>query len=114
MRAEFSVKGAEEISRKLRALSYTRWYKVMEFNMKQIYDRGKGGGTPVRTGQLRNSIGQSGLIVGYTAHYAPHVEFGHRTRGGGGYVQGRYFLKKNVDAQWPILYRTLLAELERA
>ena len=81
--------------------------------MAQIYDRGKSeGGTPVDTGELKGSLSQSGDEVGYTKDYAPHVEFGHRTRGGG-FVQGQRFLKANVDRQRPIFIEDLKKQLGR-
>ncbi|MCD8218920.1 MAG: hypothetical protein LUC50_00765 [Ruminococcus sp.] len=34
--------------------------------------------------------------VYYTMHYAPHVEYGHKTTSGG-FVKGQYYLKKAVQ-----------------
>lgn len=82
------------------------------------------GDTPVDTGRLRagwETTGLGGGAGGFTftilnnVEYAIYVENGHRTRGGGGYVPGRFMLKKNVDAlsagfgtQWqPALDRAL-------
>lgn len=91
---------------------------VLRDNMTEIYNRGKrtytkadfgpGVGTPVDTGELRQSLGQSedGLTVGYTKEYAPHVEWGHRTINGG-WVPGQHFLRNNVDIQKPILRKDL-------
>lgn len=62
--------------------------------------------TPVRTGKLRSSLRavmpSSGVDgeVGYTRHYAPHVEYGHRTVNGG-FVRGQYYLKAAVDETRP-------------
>lgn len=36
--------------------------------------------------------------IGYTSEYAPHVEYGHRTRNGG-FVPGQKFLYHNLDIQ---------------
>lgn len=92
--------------------------RVLVNNMGEIYNRGKqtytkadfgpGVGTPVDTGELRESLGQSedGLTVGYTKEYAPHVEFGHRTVNGG-WVPGQRFLQNNVEIQKPILMKDL-------
>lgn len=103
--------GVDALADELRRLSEVRFDAVCQKSMTQIYNRGKApGGTPVDTGELRLSLGQSGSgadsEVGYTKDYAPHVEYGHRTRGGG-YVQGRHFLKRNVDAQRPIFQKDL-------
>ena len=57
--------------------------------------------TPVDTGVLRKSwryktISENEGIVSNNVHYAPHVEYGHRTRGGKSFVDGRYMLTKSV------------------
>ena len=57
--------------------------------------------TPVDTGVLRRSWrvkneGQLARIVYNNVHYAPHIEYGHRTRGGKSFVDGRYMLTKSV------------------
>lgn len=69
--------------------------------------------TPVDTGNLkgewRNStpvITNSGCEVTITnsADYASYVEFGHRTRGGKGWVEGRYMMTKTeqkIEASAP-------------
>lgn len=68
-------------------------------------------------GALANSIrtevsGGSGT-VGYTVEYAPHVEFGHRTVGGG-YVEGQHFLKKAMDETEPEIKKALKRAIEEA
>lgn len=55
---------------------------------------------PVDTGELRNSIksetiSENEVKVYTNKDYALHIEYGHRTRGGGFY-EGKYFLKKSV------------------
>ena len=56
--------------------------------------------TPRRSGELVVSLFQrvtrERATVGYTAEYAPHVEYGHRTRGGG-YVPGQHFFRRAAD-----------------
>ena len=57
--------------------------------------------TPVDSGVLRRSWrvkseGQLAKIVYNNVKYAPHVEYGHRTRGGKSFVDGRYMLTKSV------------------
>ena len=57
--------------------------------------------TPVDSGVLRRSWrvkseGQLAKIVYTTVKYGPHVEYGHRTRGGKSFVDGRYMLTKSV------------------
>lgn len=97
---------------KLQSMSQARFDAVIKKNMTQIYNRGKSSMTPVDTGELRMSLGQSGDVVGYTKTYAPHVEYGHRTRGGG-YVPGQRFLQKNVDMQRPIYRMDLINHLRK-
>ena len=57
--------------------------------------------TPVSTGVLRRSWrskkdGDLARIVYNNVKYGPHVEYGHRTRGGKSFVDGRYMLTKSV------------------
>lgn len=107
-----TLRDVDDLAGKLRRLSKARLDAVVKKSMTQIFNRGKSGGTPVDSGELRTSLGQSGDEVGYTESYAPHVEYGHRTVNGG-YVQGQRFLKKNVDAQRPIFERDLRDQLRR-
>lgn len=87
--------------------------RLVKRQATEMYNRGKSdGGTPVDTGELMGSLTQSGGDeVGYSKEYAPHVEFGHRTVGGG-YVEGQHYLEANVKAQEPIYKRQLLKLLE--
>lgn len=94
-----SLTGDKELDDKLKQMSAIDFDAIATKSLTQIYNRGKNdGGTPVKTGQLRLSLMMGADEVGYTKDYAPHVEYGHRTRGGG-FVEGQLFLKKNVDAQ---------------
>ena len=57
--------------------------------------------TPVDSGLLRRSWrskkdGDLARIVYNNVHYAPHIEYGHRTRGGKSFVDGQYMLTKSV------------------
>ena len=57
--------------------------------------------TPVDSGVLRRSWrvkseGQLAKIVYNNVEYGPMVEYGHRTRGGKSFVDGRYMLTKSV------------------
>ena len=58
--------------------------------------------TPVDSGVLRRSWrvkkdGELARIIYNNVHYAPHIEYGHRTRGGKSFVDGRYMLTKSVQ-----------------
>ena len=57
--------------------------------------------TPVDSGVLKKSWrskkdGDLARIVYNNVKYGPHVEYGHRTRGGKSFVDGRYMLTKSV------------------
>ena len=57
--------------------------------------------TPVDSGVLRRSWrskkdGDLARIVYNNVKYGPHVEYGHRTKGGKSFVDGRYMLEKSV------------------
>ncbi len=107
------IRDVNDLAGKLNRLSHVRFEAVVIKNMTQIYNRGKAnGGTPVDTGELRLSLGQSGDTVGYAKDYAPHVEYGHRTVNGG-YVEGQRFLQRNVKAQEPIFRQDLIDQLRK-
>lgn len=107
------IRDVNDLAGKLNRLSHVRFEAVVIKNMTQIYNRGKAnGGTPVDTGELRMSLGQSGDTVGYAKDYAPHVEYGHRTVNGG-YVEGQHFLQRNVMAQEPIFRQDLIDQLRK-
>ena len=57
--------------------------------------------TPEDTGVLKKSwkyrtVSENEGILSNNVKYAPHVEYGHRTRGGKSFVDGRYMLTKSV------------------
>ena len=57
--------------------------------------------TPVDSGVLRRSWrskkdGDLARIVYNNVKYGPHIEYGHRTRGGKSFVDGQYMLTKSV------------------
>ena len=57
--------------------------------------------TPIDSGVLKKGWrskkdGDLARIVYNNVKYAPHVEYGHRTRGGKSFVDGRYMLEKSV------------------
>lgn len=106
------LEGTEALEDELIRLSSIRWEAVVKNNMRQIYNRAVGGGTPVDTGELRMSCSLSGDLVSYGASYAAHVEYGHRTRNGG-FVRGQRYLKHNVDTQRPIYYNDLRKQLNK-
>lgn len=113
------VLGYSELMKKLKAMNAIRFEGVVKEQAAQMYQRAakkgaSGGGTPVASGELRKSRYQKKDEFGYTEEYAPHVEYGHRTRGGGGFVPGQYYLRSNVQAQAPIFEEDLEKEIERA
>ena len=120
--------GIEALARELQRKSETDFDKVTIKNLLEMRNRGvksrnpSQGGTPVGQytggGELRlsMSVNKSRHEVGYTKHYAPHVEYGHRLVRNGkqiGYVKGQYFLKTNVNIQKPIYHDDLKKELNK-
>lgn len=113
------ILGYKELMSTLKGLNSIRFDAVVKKQATQMYQRaakhGAGsGGTPYDTGELMESRYQKKDEFGYTKEYAPHVEYGHRTRGGGGFVPGQYFLRSNVQAQAPIFKEDLEKEIARA
>ena len=113
------VLGYPELMKKLKAMNAIRFDGVVKKQVTQMYQRAaktgaNGGGTPYDTGELMQSRYQKKDEFGYTKEYAPHVEYGHRTRGGGGFVPGQYYLRSNVQAQAPIFKKDLEKEIAMA
>lgn len=97
----------------LKSLDEVRFDAVVMKNTTQILNRARApGGTPFDTGELRKSSSKKGDEVGYIASYAPHVEYGHRTKGGG-FVYGQHYLQRNVDTQRPIFKEDLIKALRK-
>ena len=106
--ADFSItlnKGEfDRLENELHRLNSVKFEAVKRKQLTDMLNRARApGGTPYKTGELRKSSSTDFTTeeVGYTKDYAPHVEFGHRTRGGG-WVQGQHYLQKNVENQRPI------------
>ena len=55
----------------------------------------KNGGTLRRSWRTKKKDDLTRIVYN-NIHYAPHVEYGHRTRGGKSFVDGVYMLKKSV------------------
>lgn len=121
---EFKIKfdGIEELENALKSKSDVRFNSVVEKNATQMFNRSRRnadttlGGTPVGDykggGQLRISSSKTKDEIGYTKEYAPHVEYGHRTRNGG-FVKGQFFLKKNVEIQSETYKKDLLEAIKK-
>lgn len=121
-----TVSGCEQLCGALDSVSPVRFQAVAKEAAKNIYNRSQAaGGTPVSTektrpgsphGELRQSatveVDGTSAIMGYTKEYAPHVEFGHRTRSGG-YVAGQHYLQRNVDQEREPFKRRLIANLKK-
>ena len=56
----------------------------------------KNGGTLRRSWRVKKD-GDLARIVYNNVEYGPHVEYGHRTRGGKSFVDGQYMLTKSVQ-----------------
>lgn len=112
------ILGYKELMSTLKGLNSIRFDAIVKKQATQMYQRaakhGAGsGGTPYDTGELMESRYQKKDEFGYTKEYAPHVEYGHRTRARGGFVPGQYFLRKNVDIQAPIFKQDLQNEIAK-
>lgn len=121
------VNGCEELMAALMKVSAVRFHGAAKITAQNIYNRAVSpGGTPVSTeltrpggphGELRQSAGldvqgEDVAVMGYNKDYAPHVEFGHRTRGGA-YVPGQYYLQRNVEQEREPFKRLLADELKK-
>ena len=116
-RFRFKVKGAWilPLEQELERLNAIRWDAIREKQVTEMLNRARAsGGTPVDTGELRESlvVNPNEMTMGYTAEYAPHVEYGHRTVNGG-FVQGQRFLQANVEAQREIYREDVLKAIRK-
>lgn len=111
--------GVDKLANALRTKSETDFKQVEQKNLLQMRDRAvsndspASGGTPRDSGELRLSASVDGDVFGYAKDYAPHVEYGHRTRGGSGFVPGQHYLQANLNTQKPIFRQDLIKELKR-
>lgn len=111
MKVEFT--GIPELEKAFRELDEIQFDAVVMKQTADLLRRARQpGGTPVDTGELRQSSRATRNEMGYTVEYAPHVEYGHRTINGG-YVYGQHFLEQNVDTQRPIYKNDLLEALNK-
>ena len=114
---KITVEGCEKLAAALKKVSEVRFHGAAKIAAQNIYNRAVNGGTPVRSGELRLSAGvdvegEDRAVMGYDKDYAPHVEFGHRTRGGG-YVPGQHFLQRNVEQEMDNFTKLLEQELKK-
>lgn len=119
---KMSIDGIPALEKELQRLNSVRFDAVAELQANEMVDRATAsknpavGGTPYDTGELMQSVNMygkgAGSEVGYTKEYAPHVEYGHRTFGGG-FVQGQHFLQNNVDIQRPIYKQDLQKAIKK-
>lgn len=115
MSINITFTGFQELEAELNRLNSVRFDAVVKKQTTELLNRARQpGGTPVDTGEMRNSSNAdlNDGEMGYTAEYAPHVEYGHRTRNGG-YVEGQRFLQRNVDTQRPIYKQDLIDAIRK-
>lgn len=119
VKIEIDFEGMSELENELQRLSSIRLDAVREKQTSEMFNRAKesdipeDGGTPVDSGEMRLSLGTiPGERVGYTKEYAPHVEYGHRTRNDG-YVDGQKFLYHNVEIQEEIYREDLVEQINK-
>ena len=82
----------EEASKRLNNISQRLLRKV---KLKTPVGKIKGG--TLRRSWRSKKDGQFARIIYNKVHYAPYVEYGHRTRGRKSFVDGKYMLTKSVQ-----------------
>lgn len=119
VKIEIDFEGMGELENELQRLSSIRLDAVRKKQTLEMFNRAKDsdipedGGTPVDSGEMRLSLGNiPGERVGYTEEYAPHVEYGHRTRNNG-YVDGQKFLYRNVEIQEEVYKDDLIKQINK-
>jgi len=98
--------GSEALEKALTVDAGASLGAVVRDTLTSMYNRSKTsnpdmGGTPFITGELQASIAVTEDRVMYVKEYAPHVEYGHRTKSGS-VVPGRRYLQRNVDIEKPL------------
>lgn len=122
MKVSVKLDGVEVLYDKLKEKSEADFLAVCKETTTYLRNQARAN-TPVKTTELRKSLRQENPsngkdgVVGYTREYAPHVEYGHRVvnrnRETVGYVAGRYYLKKAVDAARTEFVRLAKEELKK-
>lgn len=116
MEIRLQTAGLEDLERVLARRSAVDFGAVVAKQAAEMLSRARAeGGTPVDTGELRKSSRSNPRSgeMGYTVEYAPHVEYGYRTKNGG-FVTGQRFLQHNVEAQRPIYREDLIEAIRKA
>lgn len=121
MKFFIDFRGTEALSIALLKKNSIAWENVANKSLVEMFNRGAHPpGTPVDSGELRlsrstkkaNAGANFGGEFGYVKDYGQFVEYGHRTRGGG-YVEGQYYLRNNVEAQKSVYKRDLIQEMRK-
>ena len=102
MKIKYSVDATRHLANQLKVLSLANFDGAVTKQMGQMVQRaqsGGKGGTPVSTeatrpggphGELKSSVRFEKNTMGYVKEYAPHEEYGQRTKGVG-FVPGQHF-----------------------
>ena len=115
---KLELKGTDKLVAILKRKSDIELDHIVLDNLMEMKERGQAshdpsqGGTPYDSGDMLDTMMVAEPEVGYTTDYSPHVEYGHRTNGGG-YVEGQHFLAKNLELQQPIFRQALIDEIKR-
>ncbi len=114
--------GMERLENKLNEMNSIKWEAIVKKNVTQMFNRAKGtnpqeGGTPVDSGELRQSVRRLEDGISWNKEYAAHVNFGHRVVVNGeqkGYVQGQHFAENNLIIQRPIYTADIIKAIKEA
>lgn len=115
---KITIEDKNGLDQELQRLNSVRFDSVRKKNVAELLNRARKnknttlGGTPVDTGELRLSSSSNLHEMGYTKEYAPHVEYGHRTKNGN-WVPGQRFLQKNVQIQQEIYVEDLRKAIKK-
>lgn len=115
----YAIIDKDGLKNAIKRLSSFQFTSIANKSLTEMFNRAAQD-TPVDTGELRLSravtkVQGSDVFegeFGYSKEYAPHVEYGHRTRSGG-FVQGQKFLARIVEAQQPIFERDIFSALRK-
>ena len=107
---KIKITGAEEIEAKLSQMSDINWDEIWSEQADEMKIKSDAI-VPVKTGALRDSVYYEDGEFGYTADYAPDVNYGHRTKSGS-FVPGQHFLEEVVNGQEERYKQAVLNQLK--
>ncbi|MHC8464491.1 HK97 gp10 family phage protein [Weissella tructae] len=112
----FESKSDKKAIQKILNDAMTKALRIVLADVKENTPEREVNGGTLRRGWQAGPVKSSGKKVTAEVfndvHYAPHVEYGHRTRGGRGFVAGQYMLTNTLNEVKPVYEKLANEALE--